>query len=87
MKIIAIVKKPDTPSNFSVIDASDKHNIRYSWWTPSHGSIKYQWGGTEFRKVSQWMLLIWWYIYRNLAGGVTTVQILQGHNPIERQSQ
>jgi len=90
-KIIAIGKNLETPSNFSVIDASDKHITSGIVDEHSHmaASSINEGGHNSSAEVSIMDVInpddI--SIYRNLAGGVTTVQILHGSaNPIGGQS-
>lgn len=90
-KIIAIGQNLETPKNFSIIDASDKHITSGIVDEHSHmaASSINEGGHNSSAEVSIMDVInpddV--NIYRNLAGGVTTVQILHGSaNPIGGQS-
>ena len=90
-KIIKIGKNLKTPSNFSVIDASNKHITSGIIDEHSHmAATSINEGGHNSSAEVSIMDVINpddISIYRNLAGGVTTVQILHGSaNPIGGQS-
>ena len=90
-KIIAIGKNLETPTNFKVIDATDKHITSGIIDEHSHmaASSINEGGHNSSAEVSIMDVInpddI--NIYRNLAGGVTSAQILHGSaNPIGGQS-
>ncbi len=90
-KIIKIGKNLKTPPNFSVIDASNKHITSGIIDEHSHmAATSINEGGHNSSAEVSIMDVINpddISIYRNLAGGVTTVQILHGSaNPIGGQS-
>ena len=90
-KIISIGKNLNTPENFKVIDATNKHITSGIIDEHSHmGASSINEGGHNSSAEVSIMDVIDpddINIYRNLAGGVTTVQILHGSaNPIGGQS-